>query len=128
MTPANGMIYIGDGSEWIRLPAPSEYAAVPNEIHKNAGRNLLGNLVMTHVATKRTLTLQWNAVRADVKDSVLGLTAGGGRLAVRYYDPQEGAYRQGDFYRGSDLQIVPRVRWDGTEFGAYDVRMSLVEI
>lgn len=110
--------------QYVDLPTPSEYTATPNEDSKSQ-RNVFRNLYKRRLAVKRTIRLAWNAVTPEEKDTILPLTSGNS-FQCRYFDPQDG-WKYGKFYRGNDLEIKPLVRWDGSEFTAYSISMTLGE-
>lgn len=123
------LISVLDSGEYKDLPTPSEYTVIPNEDSKSQ-RNVFRNLYKRRLAVKRTITLAWNAVTPAEKNTILTLTYGDdveGGFKVRYFDIQTSEWREGKFYRGNDLEIKPLVRWDGSEFTAYSISMTLGE-
>lgn len=110
--------------QYVDLPTPSEYVATPNEDSK-AQRNVMRNLYKRRLAVKRTINLSWKVVTPTEKDLILSLTSGNS-FQCRYFDPQDG-WKYGKFYRGNDIQVKPLVRWNGSEFTAYSITMTLGE-
>jgi hypothetical protein len=121
------LLAISSGGSYIDLPAPAYggYSTVPQEIVKS-GRNTAGTLYKERITVKQTITVTWQAITPQQKNQILGLTAGNS-FNVRYFDTTDGTVKYGLFYRGNDLEITPLVRFDGTEFVAYNVKMSMVE-
>lgn len=112
---------------YIDLPTPSVggYECPPNEITKSS-RNTLGNLYKYRINVKRSINITWNAVTPSQKATILSLTSGNS-FQVKYFDIQEGTYRYGKFYRGSDLKVIPHPPFKNDEFHHYEITMSLTE-
>lgn len=113
------------GGDYIELPHPSAYTATPNETVK-AMRNVQGNLYKYRISVKRTIEVSWNAVTPAQKATIVNLTKGNS-FYVKYYDTQDGAERASKFYRGNDTVVTGIPPWDGTDFRAYNIIMTLVE-
>lgn len=121
------IIAVLSNGTYVDLPTPAVdgYQCIPNEISK-ASRNTLGNLYKYRIAVKRSITVNWVALSPVQKASVLNLTDGNS-FQLKYFDPQEGDYKYGKFYRGSDLKIEPYPPFKNGEFRMYDISMSLSE-
>lgn len=121
------LLAISSSGAYVDLPTPAYggYSTVPQEIVKS-GRNTAGTLYKERIAVKQTITVKWNAITADRKNLILSLTSGNS-FNARFFDTNDGQIKYGLFYRGNDLEVTPLLRYDGAEFGAYNISMSLVE-
>lgn len=121
------VLAISSEGAYVDLPDPAYcgYTAIPNDVVR-AGTNTSGKTYIDFIRTRYTITVSWSAVGAAQKNQILDLT-NGYDLNVRYFDVTDGTTRYGTFYRGNDLAVTPVLRYDGTEFGAYNIDMSLVE-
>ncbi len=121
------LLAVSSGGGYVDLPCPSyqKYSSVPNEVVK-AGTNTKGVLYKDRIRIRQTISVGWDCLTPDEKNSILSLTSGNS-FQVRYFDCAESTFRYGKFYRGSDLAVTPILRYNGTEFGAYNITMSLVE-
>lgn len=121
------VLAVSSGGSYVDLPPPAYggYSTVPNEVVK-AGTNTSGVLYKDRIRIRQTIDIQWNAITPEQKNQILSLTSGNS-FNVRYFDTTDGTFKYGKFYRGNDLKVNPLLRYDGTEFGAYNITMSLVE-
>lgn len=121
------LLAVSSGGAYIDLPTPAygAYSTVPQEIVKS-GRNTAGTLYKERITVKQTITVGWNAITPEDKNRILSLTSGNS-FNVKYFDTQDGTTKYGLFYRGNDLEVTPLLRHNGSEFGAYNISMSLVE-
>lgn len=119
------LIAIDSGSGYIDVPAPSSMTTIPNELVKSS-RNALGNLYKFRINVKTTISLTWNVMTSEDKTRLLSATSGNS-FSVKYFDMTDSTFKFGTFYRGSDLDVQPLKRFDGTDFDHYTVKMSLVE-
>lgn len=121
------VLAVSSGGSYIDLPSPAYggYSTVPQEITKS-GRNTAGTLYKERIAVKQTITVKWQAITPEQKNQILMLTEGNS-FNVRYFDTHDGTFKYGKFYRGNDLAIEPLLRFNSSEFGAYNVSLSMVE-
>ena len=119
------LISIDSGSGYIDVPAPSSMTTIPNELVKSS-RNALGNLYKFRINVKMSINLSWNVMSSADKTKLLNATSGNS-FSVKYFDMTDSTFKYGTFYRGSDLDVQPLKRFDGTDFDHYTVKMSLVE-
>lgn len=121
------ILAVSAGGGYVDLPCPSygSYTSVPNEVVK-AGTNTKGVLYKDRIRIRHTIAVGWNCLTAEEKNSILSLT-GGNSFQVRYFDCEDSSFKYGKFYRGDDLAITPILRYNGAEFGGYNVTMTMVE-
>lgn len=121
------LLAVSSGGVYVDLPTPAKdgYTTTPNEL-SNAGRNTSGVLYKDRIRVSQSIEVTWNGLTPEEKNELLSLTSTNS-FNVRYFDTQDSTIKYGLFYRGSDLVITPLVRYDGTDFVAYNVSMSLVE-
>lgn len=121
------IIAVASGGSYVDLPCPAYmgYSSVPNEV-VISGTNTAGVLYKDRVRIRHSISLTWNAVTPDEKNTILSLTSGNS-FQVRHFDCSTSEFRYGKFYRGNDLAITPLLTYDGVEFGAYNITMSMVE-
>ena len=120
---------ISNGGEYIDLPMPNEdgYSTKLEEISKSS-RNAVGTLYKFRIALKQTITVEWNLTAPEDKNLITSLTSGNS-FQVRYFDTEDSTFKYGKFYRGSDYQVTPQIRYkkDENEFMYYNIKMSMVE-
>lgn len=121
------VLAISSGGAYVDLPDPAYcgYTALPNEVVK-AGTNTSGLLYKDRIRIRYTITVSWTAISPEQKNLILRLTSGND-FNIRYFDVTDGTTRYGKFYRGNDLAVNPVLRYNGSEFEAYNIDMSLVE-
>lgn len=121
------IIAVASGGSYVDMPTPAYmgYSSVPNEVNK-AGTNTAGVLYKDRIRIRNTISLKWNAITPADKNLALSLTSAND-FNCRYFDCETSTFKYGKFYRGNDLAITPILQYDGTDFGAYNITMSLVE-
>lgn len=123
----SGVIAISSGGTYVDLPTPaySGYTTVQNEITKSS-RNTLGNLYKFRINVKGTLEVEWHGITPAEKNTIMSATSAN-EFNIRYFDTFDSTVKYGKFYRGNDPVVTPIGKWNGSEFRAYSVKISLVE-
>lgn len=121
------ILAVSSGGAYVELPCPSygKYSTTPNEVVR-AGTNTKGVLYKDRIRIRQTISVGWDCLTKEEKNSILSMT-GGNSFNVRYFDTESSTFKYGKFYRGNDLAITPILKYEGDEFGAYNITMSLVE-
>lgn len=123
------LLAIGEGGGYTDLPMPNEngYSTKLEEISKSS-RNVMGNLYKFRITMKQTINVEWNLTSPEDKNLITSLTRGNS-FQVKYFDTETSTFQYGKFYRGSDYQVTPQIRYDkvGNEFMYYNIKMTMVE-
>lgn len=121
------ILAVGSGGTYVDLPCPAYmgYSSVPNEVNR-AGTNTAGVLYKDRIRIRNSINVTWTAVTPEEKNLILRLT-NGNDFQVRYFACDDSTFKYGKFYRGNDLTVTPILTYDGSEFGAYNITMSMVE-
>lgn len=122
------ILAVQSGGSYVELadPAYQGYTSVANELTKS-DRNTLGNLIKERITIKATLEIEWHGLNKAQKDAIMSSTSAN-TFSVRYFDVDDDAVKYGKFYRGTDAEVTPYGKFDGSKFQYYDVKMSLVEV
>ena len=107
----------------VALPTPSDYSVSIMDISK-AERNAAGTMIIERIATKRKIELAWKHLSKENLAAVLALVSSVS-FTVEYIDPQDNAWRSGDFYCGDKSAGAMdyrngNIRWK-------DIKFNLIE-
>lgn len=113
-------------------PAYTGYKTIREELY-NAGRDVQGNLWMSRITTKYQITVEWHAISASEKNTILARTSGDsndGAFNLTFLSTFDDTIKSGSFYRGtmSAEDLVPYGPFDGTTFRYYDLKLTLIQL
>ncbi len=107
----------------VEIPTPSSYSVGIQDLSK-AERNVLGDMIIERIATKRKLELSWNHLSKEDLAVVLQKVSPV-FFTVEYIDPEANAKKTGTFYCGDRTvgaldYINGKIRWK-------DIKFNLIE-